>query len=142
MSDYTANRAGRTGADDFDFIDLDFYGDLPAYLAQLTYNPYNISGVEDLILYTESDERESWPNRTVNVWQMTLNTVRKYGPYGGATHWSMFQERLRVSRESTILARLEKYDLDALVIPTDSATGPTSIGRELLKILKDKVLYC
>jgi len=130
MTDYNVNRGGRPDADGFDFMDIDFYGDLAAYLAQLTYNPYNITGVEDLILYTESNPLENWPNKTVNVWQMTLNSVRKFGPYGGATHWEMFQERIRIGEESTILARLEKYNLDALVMPTTSATGPASIGRK------------
>lgn len=99
-------------------IGADFISDLAAYFAELTYNPYDLHTVEDLVNFTRNDPREDFPDRDMGAWEAALDLgfnssdVRAY---------TALQNDLQLDEEGGVTGVVEKLGLSALIIPTDYA---------------------
>lgn len=66
--------------------------------------------------YTKKDTREGFPSRNIDTWQRALgrNLTQQSPAYLRALSNSTY-----IGSTGTILGALERYDLDAIIIPTD-----------------------
>ncbi len=96
-------------------LDTDFVAGLTDYLSQLVQNPNKIHNLYDVSKYTKSDPREEYPNRDTYVWdrQSTRNITN-----ASPESWQAYQVNLHMAEEMGVLGALDRYNLDALVMPT------------------------
>lgn len=96
-------------------LDTDFVAGLSEYLSQLTKNPNRIHSLNDVSRYTRSDPREEYPERDTYVWdrQSTRNITN-----ASPESWQAYQINLHMAEELGVLGALDRFDLDALVMPT------------------------
>jgi len=117
---------------DPDLTSIDFVRDLPAYLAQLTVNPHNITSVADLIAFTQRDPREDWPNRDTVSWERALadaaNTTAE-------ALWNAYIKGLYLAGPLGISGALRNHSLDVLVSPTITAHFlPATLGSPVVTV--------
>jgi amidase len=99
-------------------IGADFITDIAAYMSDLTYNPNNITSVEDLRRYTQSDPREDYPDRDTGGWDAALalgfdaSDLRAY---------NALQADMYLDESGGVTGTINKYNLTAPVLPTDYA---------------------
>ena len=96
-------------------LDTDFVAGLSDYLSQLIENPKRVRNLYDVVQYTKSDPREEYPNRDTYVWdrQITRNITN-----ASPESWQAYQVNLHMAEELGVLGALNRYSLDALVMPT------------------------
>ena len=96
-------------------LDTDFVAGLADYLTRLAKNPNNIRNLDDISRYTKSDPREEYPNRDTYVWdrELTRNITNE-----SPESWAAYQANLLMAEEQGVLGVLDKYSLDALIMPT------------------------
>lgn len=96
-------------------LDTDFVAGLADYLQQLSKNPNNVRNLDDIARYTTSDPREEYPNRDTYVWdrELTRNFTNE-----SPESWEAYQANLLMAEEQGVLGVLDRYNLDALVMPT------------------------
>jgi len=103
----------------------DFLVDFPAYLAQLTSNPNNITNLADLSAFVKSFPLEDYPDRDVAVFDLILGL-------GFDSTSPIFAQLLaQVTYWGTvggITGALATYQLDALVAPTLFSYGVPAIA--------------
>jgi amidase len=97
------------------FLAADFLVDLPAYLAQLTSNPNNITNLTDLTAFLKSFPLEGYPNRDTAAFDLVLglgfdNTSPIFAQLlAQVTYWGTV---------GGLTGALATYQLDAMVAPT------------------------
>ena len=96
-------------------LDTDFVAGLADYLKGLVHNPHNVHNLNDITRYTKSDPREEYPNRDTYVWDRELTrNITNQSPES----WAAYQANLLMAEEQGVLGVLDRYNLDALVMPT------------------------
>ncbi|KAF2998479.1 hypothetical protein E8E13_002817 [Curvularia kusanoi] len=105
-------------------LDGDFKPNLAAYLAQLTYNPNNIHTLQDVRNFTQRFPAEEYPSRDTADFDSSLalnfsNTSPQF--------WAAYQEDLYIGGPGGILGALDTYNLDAVFLPTQGASGISAI---------------
>ena len=105
---------------------LDFKTGIKQYFGSLKTNPHNIQCLEDLIHYTKTTPEEGYPFRDIALWEVAMeypyedNTSEFFAEaYGRLYKWGT---------EGGITGVLDKFNLDALVHPTDFANHPAGPG--------------
>jgi amidase len=107
---------------------LDFKTGLKRYLSQLIKNPNNINDIHDLIEYTKRDPREDFPKRSIDLWLKAAsmpeedNTSERFR--------RAYEEHLKDGTIGGVTGVLQRFKLDALVMPTDMgshAAGPAGL---------------
>jgi amidase len=106
-------------------LGVDFLVGFERYTSLLASNPQNVHTVPDLINFTESTPAEDYPDRNVKVWQYAvgLNLTQDSPEYTAA-----LEEDLFLGGEGTLLGAMDKYDLDALILPSNQAWGIPAIA--------------
>ncbi|KAK0105868.1 hypothetical protein ONS95_004381 [Cadophora gregata] len=102
-------------------LEADFISDLAAYLAQLETNPNNVTSLADIRNFTQSFQLESYPTRDTAIWDDALSLGYNNSDY---QFWQAYQASYYYGAEGGVLGALDKYNLDALILPTDFASGP------------------
>lgn len=102
----------------------DFKPNLAAYLSQLTVNPNGVNTLEDVTNFTQTLPIEEYPSRDTAVFDNSLALNFTNTEYA---FWAAYQEDLFLGGEGGILGALATYDLDAVVIPSRSASGISAI---------------
>ncbi|KAH7381309.1 glutamyl-tRNA amidotransferase subunit A [Phaeosphaeria sp. MPI-PUGE-AT-0046c] len=102
----------------------DFGPNLAAYLEQLYTNPRNVHTLADIANFTQTFPLEEYPSRDTAVFDASLalnftNTSPEF--------WAAYQSNLYLGGPGGILGALDTYDLDAVIIPTRSASGISAI---------------
>lgn len=102
----------------------DFGPNLAAYLAQLTYNPNDVNDLEEVRNFTQTFPAEEYPSRDTAVFDAALalnftNTDPQF--------WAAYQEDLFLGGPGGILGALTTYNLDAVVLPTRTASSISAI---------------
>ncbi|KAF1912029.1 amidase signature domain-containing protein [Ampelomyces quisqualis] len=102
----------------------DFGPNLAAYLSQLSYNPQNVRNLFDVRNFTQTFPPEEYPSRDTAVFDasLALNTSNTSPEF-----WAAYQQDLYLGGEGGILGALDTYSLDAVVMPTRSASGISAI---------------
>jgi len=110
-------------------LGVDFDVGFQRYTSLLTENPEKVYTVPDLINFTINTPAEDYPDRNVAVWQYAvgLNLIQQSPEYTAA-----LDEDLFLGGEGAILGALDKYNLDALILPSNQAWGVPAIAGELL----------
>jgi amidase len=105
-------------------LESDFRANLASYLAQLTYNPNNVTSLEDVRNFTQHFPAEEYPSRDTWTWDdaLTLNFTK-----GSAEQWAAYQENQYIGGVGGLLGALKNYSLDAVVIPSYTASGISAI---------------
>ncbi|KAM3084020.1 hypothetical protein ACMFMG_001873 [Clarireedia jacksonii] len=101
-------------------LDADFVSDLANYLSELTYNPNNITSLADESRFTKSYPLEDYPERDTAVWDESLALGYNNSDY---RFWQAYQTTSYWGGEGGVTGALEKYNLDALIMPTDYSPG-------------------
>jgi amidase len=101
-------------------LDADFVSDLANYLSQLTYNPNNITSLADESRFTKSFPLEDYPERDTAVWDESLALGYNNSDY---RFWQAYQTTSYWGGEGGVTGALERYNLDALIMPTDYSPG-------------------
>ncbi|KAH6629223.1 amidase signature domain-containing protein [Boeremia exigua] len=110
----------------------DFGPNLAAYLAQLTYNPNNVSDLKEVRNFTQTFPAEEYPSRDTAVFDssLALNFTNT-----DAQFWAAYQEDLFLGGPGGILGALETYNLDAVVLPTRTSSSISAIiGAPLITV--------
>ena len=96
-------------------LDTDFVAGLSEYLSLLGTNPHDVHSLQDISRFTKSDPREEYPRRDTYVWDRELarNITNE-----SAEAWLAYQANLVMGGEQGVLGALDRFDLDALVMPT------------------------
>ncbi|KAF2791439.1 amidase signature enzyme [Melanomma pulvis-pyrius CBS 109.77] len=123
-TNYTAWDAYQNSPAESFVLDADFVANLASYLAQLTYNPTGVTSLADVRNFTQSFLPEDYPDRDTAVWDQSLglnfsNTSPEF--------WAYYQEDLYLGGAGGLLGALDTYNLDAVVLPTRSASGISAI---------------
>ena len=106
-------------------LDTDFVAGVKDYLSQLDHNPNRIRDLLDIAHFTKSDAREDYPNRDTYVWdrQLERNITN-----GSPRSYEAYQANLKMAGEDGVLGVLDRYNLDALVMPTFASYQLPAIG--------------
>ena len=106
-------------------LDTDFVAGLADYLTRLAKNPNNIRNLDDISRYTRSDPREEYPNRDTYVWdrELTRNITNE-----SPESWAAYQANILMAEEQGVLGVLDRYNLDALIMPTFASFHLPAIG--------------
>lgn len=93
-----------------------FNSGIPEYFGQLTYNPHNITSVEDLANFTKTDPREDYPDRNIVAWEGAI--AIGYGA-DDERAIAVHQDCLDADEQGGVTGVIRDLNLDALIIPTD-----------------------
>lgn len=104
----------------------DFITNLASYLSKLSTNPNNITSLSTLLNFTQktSPDLEEYPSRNTATWEDALS--QGYGN-DDPRFWPYLQENLFLGGEGGLLGALDKYQLDAIILPTSMAAGFAAI---------------
>ncbi|KAL6721564.1 hypothetical protein ACLMJK_000668 [Lecanora helva] len=96
-------------------LDTDFASGLANYFSSLRKNPGNVRNLHDLANFTRSDPREGFPDRDVYVWDrvLGLNITNE-----SSESYNAYKANLHMGDDLGVTGTLDKYNLDALVMPT------------------------
>ncbi|KAG1841228.1 glutamyl-tRNA amidotransferase subunit A [Suillus subalutaceus] len=106
-------------------VGADFVYDVANYFNEMTTNPNSITDLQQLINFTETYVPEDYPNRNVATW---LSAASLNITMGDADYYTALLEQYYYGSNATILGALEKYDLDALIIPSSMSPGYAAIA--------------
>ncbi|KAH9876587.1 hypothetical protein J1614_003718 [Plenodomus biglobosus] len=102
----------------------DFGPNLAAYLAQLTSNPNAIHNLSDITNFTKTYPPEQYPSRNTAIFDTSLAL-----PFTNtdAEFYNAHQRALYLGGPGGILGALSKHNLDAVVVPSNMASGISAI---------------
>ncbi|KAI8268160.1 putative amidase [Colletotrichum sp. SAR11_239] len=114
-------------------LNADFITNLAAYLAELSFNPNNVTSLADVRKFTQSFGLEDYPDRNKAIWDDALdvqgfnNTDPRF--------WAALQESNYLGGEGGLLGTLERHKLDAVILPTSfSSTWAAIIGAPVVTV--------
>ncbi|GJD03367.1 amidase [Colletotrichum higginsianum] len=114
-------------------LNADFISNLASYLAELSFNPNNLTSLADVRRFTQSLKLEDYPDRNTGVWDDALdeqgfnNTDPRF--------WAAWQESTYLGGEGGLLGTLERHHLDAVVLPTSfSSSWAAIIGAPVVTV--------
>jgi amidase len=105
-------------------LSADFGPNLAAYLAQLTVNPQDVHDLADVTNFTKHFPAEAYPDRDTAIFDASLalnftNTSPEF--------WAAYQKDLYLGGPGGLLGALDTYQLDAVVLPSEVASGISAI---------------
>ena len=114
-TNFTAFEQFVNANDDIIVDTLDFKATFENYLKQLSRNPGNISSVQDLLNFTQTDPREGYPAHGTGLYESIVAA-----PFNntGPEYWAAYQNTQYWGGEGGILGALKRNNLDALVVPS------------------------
>lgn len=106
-------------------LGADFLVGFERYTSELLENPENVYTVQDLLNFTIGTPVEDYPDRNVAVWQyaLGLNLTQDSPEYTAA-----LDEDLYLGGQGTLLGAMDKYNLDALILPSNQAWALPAIA--------------
>lgn len=127
---YDAEPVNRTSI----VLEADFISDLQAYLAQLTYNPNNVTTLELVREFTQNFPLQDYPDRDTAVWDDALDY---YGAENNTSpaFWGNYTLGLELAGPQGITGSTANFSLDALIIPTTFASHfPAVLGSPVITV--------
>jgi amidase len=110
----------------------DFISNLAKYLSELKTNPQNVHNLEEVRSFTQHFPSEDYPARDTGVWDAALAAgINNTSP----EFWPLYQQNLYFGGEGGVLGALQKYNLDAVILPTDFAPSiPALVGAPVITV--------
>lgn len=110
----------------------DFISDLATYLSELKTNPNNLHSLEDVRSFTQHFPLEDYPARDTGVWDAALAAgINNTSPQ----FWPQYQQNRYFGDEGGVLGALKRYNLDAVILPTDFAYPvPAVVGAPIVTV--------
>lgn len=124
-TNFPAAEAQLSSSAEITVLNGDFIVDLARYLAALTVNPNKVYTLSDVRNFTRSFPGEDYPERDTGVWDVALD-VQRYNNTD-PRFWAAYQQDLYFGGEGGLLGTLEKYNLDAVILPTSFASSWAAI---------------
>ncbi|RFU79559.1 amidase [Trichoderma arundinaceum] len=123
-SDDSSSPSPSASSSGFSIVGADFLSNLPEkYLSFLKQNPNNITSVRDLRDFTRQSPLEAFPRVDTMAWDSYLHTgINNTDP----TYWSNVTAIEYFLGPMCLTGALEKYELDAMVLPTPYTVLPAS----------------
>lgn len=123
-ANYTAYAAYLNSTAEDTVLSADFGPNLASYLAQLTDNPNAVWDLADVAKFTRTFPAEEFPARNTAIFNQSLalndsNTDAKV--------YHAYQQNLYLGGPGGLLGALDTYNLDAVVLPSQSASGISAI---------------
>ncbi|KAK5074150.1 hypothetical protein LTS08_005109 [Lithohypha guttulata] len=115
-------------------LEGDFVTNLASYLAQLSYNPENITNLAEVRAFTQSFPLEDYPDRDTAVWDQALDY---FGGQGNTSpnFWSNYTLGLELAGPLGLTGSMTNYSLDALIAPTIFASHfPAVLGTPVVTV--------
>ena len=98
---------------------------IEGWLEGLVEIPNEIHSLSDIINFTKTDLRESYPQRDIKRWEWI-----KDGPEYNSMEYKEFLEKMyRLSGEQGIIGAMDEHQLDAIVYPTNTDPATTFTAR-------------
>jgi amidase len=85
----------------------------------LTYNPNNITTLAELRTFTRQYPPEDYPIHNTGQWDMILDE-QKFNNTDPRV-WFAYQQALNYSNVAGLVGTIEKYNLDAIIMPASIA---------------------
>ncbi|KAF2275506.1 amidase signature enzyme [Westerdykella ornata] len=105
-------------------LGADFQANLKQYLAQLTYNPKNMTSLADVNQFTKTFLPEEYPSRDTFIFDWVLSL-----PFNNTSPeaWAAYQYNQYLGGTGGLLGALQNYTLDAVVLPTRVSSSVSAI---------------
>jgi len=114
-------------------LNADFIVNLASYLAQLIYNPNNVTTLGEVREFTQTFALEQYPDRNTAVWDVALDTQGWNNT--DPRFWVAYQQDQYFGGEGGLLGAIEKNNLDAVILPTDfSSTFAAIVGAPVITV--------
>ncbi|KAK3356730.1 amidase [Lasiosphaeria hispida] len=106
----------------------DFITNLASYLAKLTFNPNNITSLADVQAFTQTvaPKLEEFPERNTATWDQALDPQTGFNN-SDPRFFPLLQENRFLGGEGGLFGALDRYELDAILLPTSFASGFAAI---------------
>ncbi|KAF2849514.1 amidase signature enzyme [Plenodomus tracheiphilus IPT5] len=123
-TNYTAYASYLNSTAEDTVLSGDFDPNLAAYLAQLTHNPNDVNDLSDISNFTKTFPLEEYPSRDTAIFDasLALNFTNT-----DAEFYKAYQYDLYLGGPGGLLGALSTYNLDAVVVPSQSASGISAI---------------
>lgn len=116
-------------------LNADFLVNLKSYFSELTYNPYNISNLEQLKDFTQSFPAEAYPDRDTGAWDGPDGALTQGWDNTDPRFWEAYQANLYFGAEGGILGALERSNTTAVLLPTQLSPGiPAIVGSPVITV--------
>lgn len=131
-ANFTAFEAWQSDNNETLVLNADFLSDLHTYLAELTFNPNNITDLTQERAFTQSFPQEDYPDRDTGVWDSALaqgwnNTSPLF--------WPAYQTNLYYGGPGGILGALTRNNVSAVLLPTQlSPSIPALVGSPVVTV--------
>lgn len=108
-------------------MDVDFVHNLEQYFSKLYINPQNITNLRDMVAHAKSDPREAYPDRNLASWEAALS----YNMTQESPKYIQAMTKIKwIGGDGTLTGAMERYDLDAMIVPTDISYRVAAPGGE------------
>ncbi|KAF2103069.1 amidase [Rhizodiscina lignyota] len=132
-SNFTSLEEWANSTAETEVLNADFIVDLFNYLAELTFNPNNITTLAQERAFTRRFPLEDYPDRDTGVWDVALD-VQKWNNTD-PRFWAAYQKDLRLGGPGGVLGAIERDNLDAVIVPTSfSSSFPAIVGSPIVTV--------
>lgn len=97
-----------------------FATDIASYFSELSHNPHKITNLKEMRDFTRSCPEEDYPNRDTGIWDSIID--QGFDSSDERAH-TAHQASLALDNLGGVTGVLDKYGLDALILPSDYAPG-------------------
>lgn len=119
-ANFTAYEAWQNDNNETVAGNADFLTNVASYLAELSYNPYNLSSLAEITDFTHGFPAEEWPAKDTGDWDGPDGAVTQGWNNTDARWWPAHQANLFYGGEGGILGALERTGCDAILLPSVS----------------------
>lgn len=106
-------------------LQAEFKHSIEGWLESLVENPNELHSLSDIINFTKTDSRESYPQRDIQRWEWI-----KDGPEYNSLEYKEFLEKMyRLSGEQGIIGAMDEHQLDVIAYPTNTDPATTFTAR-------------
>ena len=102
-------------------LTIDFYDSLSLYLDNLAVKPPGINNFSDLLHCLKTDPGERYPKINTITWDRAIEMHAENLTSGSEETWLAYQAGVELGTEGSIIGALDRYELDALILPTFTA---------------------
>lgn len=113
-------------------LEADFISNLATYLSELKTNPQDVHNLAQVRSFTHKYPAEMWPIRNTAIWDHALKVgINNTSP----AFWPLYQKNLYYGGKGGVSGAVERYNLDAVILPTDLGYPvPALVGEPVITV--------